>query len=197
MCVDVGLKKQAALGSILSNDKWDDILHNMNSDNNVKASYMQTNCLEIALSEADLEEGLSNAEAEMRRTKFAPFLHWGAENVLEWRARWVEEIKKCGPRTRGWPLKPADIAVSFPGLDLEHEPKRFYVDLMATQLPDPTKPLHLRRTLDQWYYSTTCDTSKARDTDQIVSKFDPDRRNKGKRALLVVDQLWLWLLGCE
>jgi hypothetical protein len=55
-------------------------------------------------------------------------------------------------------------------------------------------PLHMRRTLDQFYYWTVEDTS-LRDQDQVVcrgtrSKDDPEATTR----VVMVDQLWLWIL---
>jgi hypothetical protein len=50
-------------------------------------------------------------------------------------------------------------------------------------------PLHVRRTLDQYYFPTLEDTS-ARDKDQVVF------RNTGRlsKRVVMVDQLWLWII---
>lgn len=56
-------------------------------------------------------------------------------------------------------------------------------------------PLHVRRTLDQYYFFTLNDTS-ARDRDQVVYRKTLDSRGScGRNARVVmVDQLWLWIL---
>lgn len=59
-------------------------------------------------------------------------------------------------------------------------------------------PLHVRRTLDQSYYSTLKNT-EIRDQDQVPHKFFkqhfPDSAENGVYPVLMVDQLWLWILG--
>jgi hypothetical protein len=56
-------------------------------------------------------------------------------------------------------------------------------------------PLHMRRTLEQFYYWTAVDTT-GRDREQVVSRGtraqneDPDAAAR----LVMVDQLWLWIL---
>lgn len=56
-------------------------------------------------------------------------------------------------------------------------------------------PLHFRRTLDQYYYYNLL-TTETRDTDQVVSRYFkkvwPEEENE--HLLLMVDQLWLWIL---
>lgn len=51
--------------------------------------------------------------------------------------------------------------------------------------------LHVRRTLDQFYYHAI--STEGRDTDQVVYRYT---RDKGKeRKVFMVDQLWLWILS--
>lgn len=53
-----------------------------------------------------------------------------------------------------------------------------------------THNLHIRRTLDQYYYHAI--STEDRDTDQVVYRYT---RDKGKeKKLYMVDQLWLWIL---
>lgn len=52
-------------------------------------------------------------------------------------------------------------------------------------------PMHIRRTLDQYYYHGI-DTTE-RDRDQVVYRYC--RRHKIEKKIFMVDQLWLWTLG--
>lgn len=54
-----------------------------------------------------------------------------------------------------------------------------------------TPPLHLRRTLDQYYYYAI--NTGARDQDQVVWRYCKSRIKQ--RKLFMVDQLWLWILS--
>lgn len=55
-------------------------------------------------------------------------------------------------------------------------------------------PLHFRRTLDQYYYYTL-PTTESRDTDQVVSRyFEKSWPEANENLVLMVDQLWLWIL---
>lgn len=59
------------------------------------------------------------------------------------------------------------------------------------------KSLHPRRTLDQFYYYMLDDT-EARDEDQVVHKWaikQQARRKMPDTHVLMVDQLWLWVLN--
>lgn len=55
-------------------------------------------------------------------------------------------------------------------------------------------PLHMRRTLDQYYFWTVEDTA-SRDQDQVVCRGTRSRSDPEATARVVmVDQLWLWIL---
>jgi hypothetical protein len=54
-------------------------------------------------------------------------------------------------------------------------------------------PLHFRRTLDQYYYYTL-HTTEARDRDQVVSRYIAKTWPDDENMVLMVDQLWLWIL---
>lgn len=64
-------------------------------------------------------------------------------------------------------------------------------------------PLHLRRTLDQFYYSSLSDT-KQRDADQTISKWTGSNLTEEGRdvaamdsRMIMVDQLWCWVLDSK
>lgn len=56
--------------------------------------------------------------------------------------------------------------------------------------------MHIRRTLDQYYYHTMKDTTE-RDEDQVVYRYAKKmwpEENESVHNILMVDQLWLWIL---
>ncbi|KAI1121850.1 hypothetical protein F5Y10DRAFT_255444 [Nemania abortiva] len=66
-----------------------------------------------------------------------------------------------------------------------------------------TNPLHPRRTLDQFFYPSVANTA-ARDADQTLSKWTGNdlgpegrRRAEGDSLLILIDQLWCWVLDQE
>ncbi|RYP01782.1 hypothetical protein DL764_006069 [Monosporascus ibericus] len=69
------------------------------------------------------------------------------------------------------------------GMDYEAD-ERLLRDFVKT---DP--PLHIRRTLDQFYFVTLDDTTQ-RDKDQVVYR----GTKAGYTRVVMVDQLWLWIL---
>lgn len=58
-------------------------------------------------------------------------------------------------------------------------------------------PMHPRRTLDQYYFSTLKDTTP-RDKDQVVYRETKTKPGENKHnhdpSIVMVDQLWLWIL---
>ncbi|KAL8712195.1 MAG: hypothetical protein Q9220_003629 [cf. Caloplaca sp. 1 TL-2023] len=57
---------------------------------------------------------------------------------------------------------------------------------------ESTHNLHIRRTLDQFYYHAI--STEERDADQVVYRYTRDK-GKRERKVFMVDQLWLWILG--
>jgi hypothetical protein len=64
--------------------------------------------------------------------------------------------------------------------------------LLRDHLYDVHAPLHVRRTLDQSYFWTMEDTT-SRDRDQVVFRGTKGGRVYNTRVVMV-DQLWLWIL---
>jgi hypothetical protein len=54
-------------------------------------------------------------------------------------------------------------------------------------------PLHVRRTLAQFYYHGTDDEVQIQDDDQLVYRYHASKGRKPE--ILMVDQLWLWVLS--
>lgn len=52
--------------------------------------------------------------------------------------------------------------------------------------------LHIRRTLDQFFYHNI--DTQMRDEDQVVYRFQQQQRN-GNPMIFMVDQLWIFVLG--
>ena len=99
--------------------------------------------------------------------------------------------KKLTPNIRYSPLGKYLLAAArvVDEMDYEADERLLRDNLNA----DP--PLHIRRTLDQYYFLTLEDTSK-RDRDQVVyrgTRAGNSFHNKNTRVVMV-DQLWLWIL---
>ena len=90
--------------------------------------------------------------------------------------------------------------------ETEKEPSAEYMLIQAYQASQDMR-LHLRRTLDQFYYIGMEDTED-RDTDQVIQRYAIKKALKKasnkfadlipeipEHKLLMVDQLWLWIIG--
>jgi hypothetical protein len=57
------------------------------------------------------------------------------------------------------------------------------------------RPMHLRRTLDRSYYKTLTDKDiNARDKDQVVYRYTEKVMRLKYPRMIMVDQLWLWII---
>lgn len=167
---------------------------------------------EIAESGNHGKDSCSNAWQVMH----IPYLHWESyeylmkrQRVIEERLRYSLEPLKVGVSVRARePESPNQTeARIFSKLrttrrtrveqELLHDDKESFKKLMqdiqsSQELKliwehlDSDSQLHCRRSLDQYMYSTLPDTS-ARDGDQVLHKCT-------KESVLVVDQLWMWVL---
>lgn len=125
---------------------------------------------------------------------FMPYLHF---ETVEKRQRMQEAIQRAEekrPQTR----RPQ--ALSFSQTDI-HEgisrtPTRDEL-LINAHLISSTASLHVRRTLDQFFYPNidTC----IRDLDQVVYRYQTVEQGREKcwkdPKIFMVDQLWMWILG--
>jgi hypothetical protein len=83
----------------------------------------------------------------------------------------------------------------------EVDSARMKLELILAQHLKGHLPLHPRQTLDQFYYSSLPDTT-ARDKDQTISKWSGAKLGEdgrpsavGDSLLIMVDQLWCWVLN--
>ena len=86
------------------------------------------------------------------------------------------------------PLTP--IPPIFPVAPFDGEIWTKEVMLIHAYLLEPS-PLHPRRTLDQFYYPTS--NTSSRDQDQVVYRYYR-KHSLSEPKILMIDQLWLWIL---
>lgn len=113
-----------------------------------------------------------------------PYLHWETEDNLD-------EMKEI--------IKDHEMAKSEKPTDGKNDTKKekssdyFKLQDLVRAYLDDKHPLHIRRTLDQFYYHTLKDTD-VRDKDQTGSRYHRKFGLKNKNIITMVDQLWLWVL---
>ncbi|OKL64361.1 hypothetical protein UA08_01088 [Talaromyces atroroseus] len=89
-------------------------------------------------------------------------------------------------------IRQAEALVSRPGLS--RTPTRDEM-LIRAHINSSTASLHVRRTLDQFFYPNI--DTETRDSDQVVYRYQKrwsDHKAKDPK-IFMVDQLWMWILG--
>ena len=132
-----------------------------------------------------------------------PYLHWETDENREKMRSVIDDVMEPGTRTlKG--VKISDLKLSKWGkIWIPVAIKKRRQDLLATEEADETllrrylkseRPVHMRRTLDQSYYWTLKDTER-RDRDQVVYRAT-NKHDQIPRLprVVMVDQLWLWIL---
>jgi len=105
-----------------------------------------------------------------------PYIHWETEPKLLNMTDYIKSIIK-EPKTA---RSPGD----------RHE---FLIQAYLNPDPEQCSPLHIRRTLDQYYYYSLEDTTE-RDKSQLISRMFKEKKLEGEKYLIMVDQLWIWIL---
>ncbi|KAI4209658.1 MAG: hypothetical protein LQ351_007412 [Letrouitia transgressa] len=106
---------------------------------------------------------------------FMPYLHYETD---ERRRHMSKAIKQAETTARDRPQNPI-VSCSD--------------EMLVEAYLRSTHNLHVRRTLDQFYYHAI--ETDERDVDQVVYRYTRDKQKELK--VFMVDQLWLWILGKE
>ncbi|KAL7819926.1 hypothetical protein V8C26DRAFT_419560 [Trichoderma gracile] len=116
---------------------------------------------------------------------FMPYLHWDEEGKMRERARLIAENP---PGMRRDKTPKGEGKARREEMLLEK-----YLFNETSLDPNSRHVLHVRRTLDQSLYHNLIDT-RLRDGDQAVHRYPSNGGNKEQRPIIMVDQLWLWIL---
>ncbi|KAJ9195999.1 hypothetical protein DTO164E3_6537 [Paecilomyces variotii] len=110
---------------------------------------------------------------------FMPYLHF---ETAEGRQKMQEAIQRAEMRT------------FHPGL---YKPRTCDEMLIRAHLTSSTTSLHVRRTLDQFFYPNI--DTRSRDQDQVVYRYQIKAQGTSRcpdePKIFMVDQLWMWILG--
>lgn len=83
------------------------------------------------------------------------------------------------------------------GRDKKFEPPCKNLKMLLDHYLDCHGPIHNRRTFDQYYYRNLSNT-RHRDCDQLIGRLFQRRSGESssvtEQPVLMVDQLWLWVL---
>ncbi|KAL3251851.1 hypothetical protein ABHI18_010414, partial [Aspergillus niger] len=111
---------------------------------------------------------------------FMPYLHFETD---ERRKKMQEAIKRAETRNFAHP-------------SLTRTPTRDEL-LISAHLASSTSSLHIRRTLDQFFYPNI--DTQTRDQDQVVYRYQTkgqgSERSWAEPKIFMVDQLWMWIIG--
>lgn len=116
-----------------------------------------------------------------------PFLHWEQVQHYKHLKEKIDEIKAS--QSSGHTRDKRTISA-------RQEAHCQDMELLSKYLQaDPDRPIHIRRTLDQYHYHTLSDTSR-RDEDQTCIRHFNSQKGvkKGQGIITMVDQLWMWVL---
>ncbi len=129
-------------------------------------------------SQSETGDGLDSKDTLL----FLPYLHHESYFAQQNMADMIQEIWKS--KERGRPHTPYGRNSSERSRDEK---------LLWAHLYDKHLPLHCRRTLDQYYYYTF--DTRDRDRDQVAFRYARDRWGDRNPHIIMVDQLWLAVLG--
>ena len=165
---------------LLRSDMWDQAFSGKLSEQ-VHSRCMIPSCTPFAINVED-EASDSNGSTKRSRdnmTLFLQYLHWETDSAWQNRQQLINAITK----ERTGVGSPSDTGVG----------SRSDIDLMNNYLHHDTSPLHDRRALHQAYYHNVGMFSKLAEHKQVMQNFTKEM-NQGPAKLIVVDQLWLWVI---
>ncbi|GAM89598.1 hypothetical protein ANO11243_076370 [Dothideomycetidae sp. 11243] len=125
----------------------------------------------------------SEVSARANVVFFSPFLHFETSSA---RRTMHEAIKRARQRSRT-AVKASEPSIK--GLTCDEM-------LLRAHLSNSSLSLHVRRTLDQFFYHNI--DTEFRDQDQVVYRYQNENNHAAPEAdpkIFMVDQLWMWVLG--
>ncbi|RDL33135.1 uncharacterized protein BP5553_08574 [Venustampulla echinocandica] len=169
------LEMPEAARAILRPEAWADRQHRPGKSI-VHGRFMKSGSQKVSTKGMSLNKIL---ECSSRRM---PYLNWATEDERKKLNRIIKEVTEANQSSNN----------SGPNVASD-KPDRY--ERLVWKYVYDEHPLHVRRTLDQSYYSTLHST-ETRDVDQIPYKyFHQHFEESTMHPVLMVDQLWLWVLG--
>lgn len=157
-------------------------LHNEKSSSREQmAKELDKHIEHIRAKELERAEKALEAAIKARRTK----------DFIKARIKDVNKARKRAKQPRDEESKKTE---DFQSHNLASKDYAAHLSLFNAHLKEPNQTLHIRRTLDQFFYHSV-DTS-SRDMDQVVSRFQSKRCEDALTDpnVLMVDQLWIWVI---
>lgn len=121
-----------------------------------------------------------------------PILAYEEHNARSQVTKAISKALKIRSRLHD-PLARQSTVLTYTSGELKMDEDRIDTSLVEAYV-DSEKPIHCRRTLDQYEYYML-ENTEARDMDQVVYRWAEKRGYEDKkRPVIMVDQLWLWVL---
>lgn len=157
---------------ILRKDLWGHLFHGKHSDQ-LQTRFMGPACTTFSLEPTDEE---SDSDGSTRAFKenlvlYLPYTHW--ESSEGWKRR--QELLR------------ATSDEGFTGSQPD-------VGFIAKYLHHHTSPFHDRRSLEQAYYHDFGMTASLDGQEQVMERYVRKHRSGEEPKVIVIDQLWLWLI---
>lgn len=163
----------AKINPLLRKDLWAHLFHGKASDQ-IQTRFMGPACAPFSI---DIEDEQSDSTSESTKgprnnlVLYLPYLNWESAQAWKQRQELIQEVRE-GRESNGQ----ADS------------------ELIKKYLHHDTAPLHDRRTLHQAYYHDFGMTRSLPKYDQVMQRFTAEMTSDRDTKLLVVDQLWLWII---
>jgi Mg2+ and Co2+ transporter CorA len=157
---------------ILRKDLYSHLFHGKHSDR-IKTRFIGPVCTAFSLEESDEESDGAGSTRGSRDNLvlYMPYMHW--ESSEAWRSR--QHLLKSV--TNKQPVRESHADHGFIEKYLHHR----------------TSPYHERRSLDEAYYHHFAMTAAIDRDSQVMEKYIKQHRSEPPK-LIVIDQLWLWLI---
>lgn len=135
-----------------------------------------------------------------------PYIHWETEPERDKLQNAVDKYNLTllgRPLEEGFKLIVKNIIKSFFAENREEAEAKQHQPLERHELNDEklvelylnsNTSLHIRRTLDQFHYYMTENTTD-RDSDQVISRYFKRKYPSKPPPIMMVDQLWLWIVN--
>ena len=157
---------------LLRKDLWAHLFHGKASDR-IQSRFMGPACTQFSVNLDDEHSDSSDGSHGLRENLvlYLPYLNWESFQAWQERQQLIHNI------STGRPCK----------LQADSE-------LIEKHLHHKTSPLHDRRTLHQAFYHSFGMTRSLPEYNQVMQRFTSEIASEAEAKLLVVDQLWLWVI---
>ena len=157
---------------ILRKDLWGHLFHGKHSDQ-IQTRFMGPACTAFSLEAVDEESDSSGSTLGSRDNLvlYLPYTHWESSEAWKQRQALLGGISELAPG--------------------QSHPDR---DFIEKYLHHHTSPFHDRRSLEQAYYHDFGMTASLDEQEQVMERYIRKERKGEEPKLIVIDQLWLWLI---